>query len=680
MSKYKYKILNLDCANCAKELENQLNKNEKLSNVIVNFTTSRLSFESVGNEQIPLDELNELVKAIEPDARIVNINENETKEYHIINLVLGVLFGLIGHFISLPFSINKILLIIGYIFLLYRPFINAIKVLIRSKTINENALITISCIGAFLLGEDLEGIMVVGLYTLGKILEEKAINNTRKSIKDLLDIKQDYTSKVVGKELVEINVEDVRVGDILVIKKGEKIPVDGIVKKGKTLLDMSALTGERLPISVLENENILSGSINLGDLIYIEATTEFKDSTVAKILELVEDASDKKATAETLVSKLSKVYTPIVLLIAILVVIVLSIFTNVGISMSIYRSLTFLVISCPCAIAISVPLSYFTGIGVSSKNGILIKGSNYLDNLSRVNKIIFDKTGTLTTGTFSVKDIKIYDDSYTKEEIVEILIKGEMLSNHPIAKSLVNFFDKKYTSKDVKGYRELTGKGIEYNIGLDHIKVGTIKLCDNCSLEASLHVNINNKHVASIILDDGIKNNAKDVIRCLSKRGITSYMFTGDKKQEAEDTAKSIGIDNIKYEMLPNDKYVEYDNVKGKNDIVIFVGDGINDAPLLKKADIGISMGGMGSSSAIEASDIVIMNDDLEKIDKAISISKYTNKIIKENLIFAIGVKIIILVLSVFGVTTMWSAVFSDTGVTLLTILNTLKIIRKFKS
>lgn len=677
MNKYKYKILNLDCANCAKELEEQLNKNDELNNVIVNFTTSRISFEST--KQIALDELNKLVKAIEPDARIININAKETKEYHIINLILGVLLGLMGYFIYLPFKMNRLFLIIGYIFLLYRPFLNALKAVIRSKTINENALITISCIGAFLLGEDLEGIMVVGLYTLGKILEEKAINNTRKSIKDLLDIKQDYTNKIIDKELVKINVEEVKVEDILVIKKGERMPVDGIVKKGKTLLDTSALTGESLPVNVSENECVLSGSINLGDLIYIEATTEFKDSTVAKILELVEDASDKKASTETFVSKLSKVYTPMVLFLAILVVIVLSVFTNIGISRSIYRGLTFLVISCPCAIAISVPLSYFTGIGVSSKNGILIKGSNYLDNLSRVNKIIFDKTGTLTMGTFSVKDIKIYDDNYTKEEIIKILIKGELLSNHPIAKSLIGFFNKNYTSKDVEKYRELAGKGIEYNIGSDHIKVGTIKLCDNCSLEANLHININNKHVASIILDDGIKKNAKEVINSLLRRGITSYMFTGDKKEEALSIAKRLGIVNVKYEMLPNDKYIEYDNVKTKNDVVAFVGDGINDAPLLKKADIGISMGGMGSSSAIEASDIVIMNDDLEKIDKSISISKYTNRVIKENLIFAIGVKIIILILSVFGITTMWSAVFSDTGVTLLTILNTLKIIRKFR-
>lgn len=677
MNRYKYNILNLDCANCAKEVEEGLSKDERLNNVIVNFSTSKISFES--DNKISLEEINRLVNNIEPDAKITSLEDvKQSKEYHILNLVLGVVLGVLGTLITLPFKLNKILVIIGYILLLYRPFINAAKTLIRNKTINENALITISCLGAFLLGDDLEGIMVVALYILGKILEEKAINNTRRSIKDLLDIKQDYTNKLIGENVVKVDVEQVKKGDILIVKKGEKIPVDGIITEGSTLLDTSALTGESLPVNVGKKDRVLSGTINIGDIIYIKATTEFKDSTVAKILELVEDASDKKTHTETLVSRLSKIYTPLVLTIAVLVVIVLSIFTNVGLGESIYRALTFLVISCPCAIAISVPLSYFTGIGVSSKNGILVKGSNYLDNLSRVNKIVFDKTGTLTTGTFNVQKIKIYDDSYTEEQIIEILIKGESLSNHPIAQSLIKFFDKKYTNKDVKEYKELTGKGIEYDLGENHIKVGTIKLCDDCSKEASLHVNINGKHIASIIIDDGIKENAKSFIEKLHKACITTYMFTGDKKSTALEIQKKLGIENVEYEMLPNDKYCEYEKIKSDNDVIAFVGDGINDAPLLKRADIGISMGGIGSSSAIEASDIVIMNDDLEKINKGIDISKYTNKIIKQNLIFAISVKIIILSLSVFGITTMWWAVFADTGVTLITILNTLKIIKKF--
>lgn len=677
MNKYKYKILDLDCANCAKEVEEGLNKDERLNNVIVNFSTSKISFES--DNEISLEELNRLVKNIEPDARVTSLEDvKQNKEYHILNLVLGVVLGVLGTLVTLPFKLNKILVIIGYILLLYRPFINAVKTLVRNKTINENALITISCVGAFLLGDDLEGIMVVALYILGKILEEKAINNTRRSIKDLLDIKQDYTNKLIGENVVKVDVEQVKRGDILIVKKGEKIPVDGIITKGSTLLDTSALTGESLPVNVGIKDKVLSGTINIGDIIYIKADAEFKDSTVAKILELVEDASDKKAHTETLVSRLSKIYTPLVLILAVLVVIVLSIFTNVGLGESIYRGLTFLVISCPCAIAISVPLSYFTGIGVSSKNGILVKGSNYLDNLSRVNKIVFDKTGTLTTGTFNVQKIKIYDDSYTEEQIIEILIKGESLSNHPIAQSLIKFFDKKYTNKDVKAYKELTGKGIEYDLGENHIKVGTVKLCDDCSKEASLHVNINGKHIASIIIDDGIKENAKSFIEKLHKAGITTYMFTGDKKSTALEIQKKLGIENVEYEMLPNDKYCEYEKIKSDNDVIAFVGDGINDAPLLKRADIGISMGGIGSSSAIEASDIVIMNDDLEKINKGIDISKYTNKIIKQNLIFAISVKIIILSLSVFGITTMWWAVFADTGVTLITILNTLKIMKKF--
>lgn len=677
MKKCRYSIINLDCANCAKKIEDELNKLPQFNNVVVNFSTSKISFESDGEESLAY--INKLVKNIEPDATVVDISYvKENKEYHLSNLIIGLVLGLIGELIDIPFNINKILVLLGYVFLLYRPFVNAVKTLVRNKTINENALISISCIGALLLGETLEGIMVVSLYIIGKILEEKAINNTRKSIKGLLDIKQDYTTKIVNGESIQIDVEEIEKGDILIVKKGEKIPTDGVVISGSSVLDTSALTGESIPINVEKDDNVLSGSINLDNVIQMKATTEFKNSMVSKILELVEEASDKKANTETLVARLSKIYTPGVLILAILTSIILTIFTDIGITKSIYRALTFLVISCPCAIAISVPLSYFTGIGVASKNGILVKGSNYLDNLSRINKIIFDKTGTLTNGRFDVKEIKIYDKKYKEEDIIEILLKGESLSNHPIAKSLIEFFNRKIDSKDVKEYSELTGKGIKYKIGDKSIKVGTVKMCDNCNMEANLHLNIDGKHVASIIIDDGIKQNAKELISSLRSKGIKTYMFTGDKKDVALEIGKKLNIDYIKYEMLPDDKYKEYEKIKNQDDIIAFVGDGINDAPILKRADIGISMGMVGSSSAIEASDIVIMTDDLEKIDRGIEISKYTNKIIKQNLIFAVSVKIIILCLSVFGVATMWSAVFADTGVTLITILNTLKIIKKF--
>lgn len=675
MKKYRFKINNLDCANCAKKLEDTLNSNPKMKNVVVNFAASKISYES---DSIDLDSLNELIKKVEPDCFASTGDVKENKEYHVWILVLSLIIGIIGLYIKLPFKLNLVFLLGAYILLLYRPFMNAIKLLKNSKTINENALIFISCVGAFLIGEKLEGIMVVALYTLGKILEEKAINNTRRSIKGLMDIKQDYANLKDNNKIKEIEVEEIKKGDILVVKKGERIPVDGTIVLGTTRLDTSMLTGESEYESVKVGSKVLSGSINLDDVIEMKATKLYDDSTVAKILELVEEASDKKANTETVVARMSKIYTPSVLILAILVIFILPIAMDITFSESLYRGLTFLVISCPCAIAISVPLSYFTGIGVASKNGILIKGSNYLDLLGHVNKLIFDKTGTLTTGSFKVTDIKIFDESYSEEEIIELLVKGESFSNHPIAKSIMKLTKNKFDTNDIKNYKEIDGEGITYQIGNKKIKVGTSKLC-NCDKSASLHLNINGKHIASISIDDGIKENVVDTINKLKDMKIRTYMFTGDRKEVALEIGNKIGIDVIKYEMLPTDKYKAYGLIDKGNSTTAFIGDGVNDAPVLKRADIGISMGGVGSNSAIEASDVVFMTDDLSKMITSINISKYTNMIIMQNLIFAISVKIIILLLSVYGLASMWFAVFADTGVTVLTILNTLRIMHKFK-
>jgi Cd2+/Zn2+-exporting ATPase len=671
VSKYKYNINNLDCASCAREIEEGLNKNKKFKNVIVNFNTSKISYEATN--EISLKELNELVKKIEPDASVSE--EEKPKEYHLSILLLGIAIGVLAYFTK--GKLQTILFILSYILLLYRTTINAVKLFVKSKIINENALITISCIGAFAIGETMEGIMVITLYTIGKILEEKAINNSRKSIKDLLDIKQPYANKKEKDKIVKIEVEKIKENDILVVKKGEKIPVDSIVVKGTTNLDTSALTGESELVLVKEKDKVLSGSINMGDVIEIKATNLFENSTVSKILELLESATDKKTKTETMVAKISKIYTPTIIVLAIFVIILLPIFTDVPFKESLYRGLTFLVISCPCAIAISIPLSYFTGIGAASKKGILIKGSNYLDNLSNVKNIIFDKTGTLTNGAFTVMNIEILDNTYTRHEVIDFLIKGESLSNHPIAKSIMKLSPKKIDNTDVLNYQEIEGKGISYTINGNQVLIGNKKVCD-CDFDAYLHLNINGKHVASVSISDGIKENAKETIKQLKKYGIKTYMFTGDKKEVALEIGKKLEIDEIQYEMLPTDKFHHFEDVS-KTGLTIFVGDGINDAPVLKRADIGIAMGGVGSESAIEASDVVLMKDDLIKIPQAIDISRYTKKIIKQNLLFAIMVKIVILLLSVFGYANMWLAVFADTGVTLLTILNTLRILKKVK-
>lgn len=674
MKKYRFIINNLDCANCARRVEKALNKEKDLVNVIVNFSTSKLSFES--DKTISLNEINNLVKNIEPDAIVIDNSNTINKEYPLIILIIPIIL------ITLSFVIpNKlvkdILIILSYIILLKRPFLNALKSLIKSKSINENLLITISCVGAYLIGEVMEGLMVVLLYIIGKILEEKALNHTRSSIKDLMDLKQDYANKKIDSEIKKIAVSDIKIDDVLIIKKGEKVPVDGVIIKGNGLFDTSMLTGESDLVEINTNQEILSGYINVGEVFEMKATLVFENSTIARILELVENATDKKADLETTVTKFSKIYTPTVLILAVLTIIILIMFTNIGFKESLYRGLTFLVISCPCAIAISVPLAYFTGIGVSSKNGILIKGSNYLDNLSNINKIIFDKTGTLTTGSFEVKEIEIIDKTYRKNDLIELLQKGESLSNHPIAKSIMKLSNKKINNSDVSNFRELSGKGIEYQINEDRIRVGNQKICKNCSINTDLHININGCHVASFAINDGIKENARKTIEKLNNYQIDTYMFTGDKKEVADEIGSRLGIKYIKAEMLPDEKYLSYEKIKNNNDIVAFVGDGINDAPVLKRADIGISMGGVGSFQAIESSDIVLMKDDLSKIITGLNISKYTKYIIKQNLCFAILVKVSILILSILGLASMWLAVFADTGVTVLAILNTLRIMKK---
>lgn len=672
MKKYKYNINNLDCAGCAKEVEIALNKNKDFKNAVVNFSTGKISYES--DKDFSLSELNKLVKAVEPDAS-VSTDEEVKKETNIYFLIIGLAILFMGMYLPVGDTVRIILYIVSYCFLLYKTFVKAMKLLFKSHVINENILLTISCVGALCIDKVMEGAMVIGLYTIGKVLEEKALNNSRKSIKGILEIKQGYANVVSGEKIVKTSVEDVKAGDELVIKKGERIPVDGIVVNGETNLDESALTGESTLRFVKDGDEVLSGSINKGDVIRVKASAEYADSTVAKILELLDNATDKKTKLETTVSKLSRYYTPIILGLAILVILILPLF-GVSIKESFYRGLTFLVISCPCAIAISVPLSYFTGIGAASKNGILIKGSNYLDGLSDIKNIVFDKTGTLTSGEFKVNNIEISKGSkHSKDEIIDIVVSGEEMSNHPLASSLKALGES--SGKKITKFKEIDGKGISFVYDGLEVFIGNKKIC-GCKKNADVHVVIDGKHEASIMLNDGIKDNANDVISKLKALGVKTYMFTGDKKDIAMLTGEKLGIDEIRYEMLPTDKFNEFDSVN-KSGITAFVGDGINDAPVLKRADIGVSMGGIGSESAIEASDIVLMNDDLDKIPLGIRISQYTKMIIKEDLIFAISVKVIILLLSVFGLANMWFAVFADTGVTLLAILNTLRITNKFR-
>lgn len=679
LKKYKYRLNNLDCANCANKIEERLKKENNLSDVVVNFSSLTLSFMS--NDDIKIEDISNIVTKIEPEVVVTKIDEEakETKKnYNLIRLIIGIIIALLGLYVNFNNEIiNKILIISSYVILLYRTFKVAFKMLIKSHTINENVLITISAIGAYFVDKQMEGLMVIILYEIGKILEEKAVNNSRNSIKDLMNIKQDFANKVVGDKTKVINVEDVKINDILIIKKGEKIPVDGIVIEGETKLNLFSLTGESDLVNKKENDEVLSGSINEGKVIKIKATKLFNDSTVSKILSLIEDATDKKSKTETFVAKMAKYYTPIVLIISAITFICFILFTDLTTYESIYRALVFLVISCPCAIAISVPLSYFTGIGVSSKNGILVKGSNYLDLLSRVNKIVFDKTGTLTSGAFKVTSFNLLDSSYSEDYILKLYALGENLSNHPIAKSIMNYVNIDVNEK-VKNHKEIEGLGVSYTYDDKKIKIGNNKMFDiKDDGSLNIYLSIDDKIVSSLTINDGIKEGVENTLKELSKKGIETYMFTGDSKGNALSISEKLNIDKVYYELLPTEKYEKLEELLNDKDVVAFIGDGINDAPSLKRADIGISMGSIGSSSAIEASDIVIMDDDISKINKAISISNKVKRIIKENLVFSIGVKILILVLSAIGIANMWQAVFADVGVTIISILNTLRIMKK---
>ena len=696
MKKYEYEIAGLDCATCANEIQEGLNKNPEIKNANVNFAKMKLTYET---DTLSKEEIEKIVQSIEPEVELLEVNskskdlknekaqkENRKKLWlHILRLVIGAIVAGVGLYVPMPKVASTIFIVLGYAILLFKTAKNAVKLLFKSKTINENLLITISCIGAYLVGKSSEGLMVIILYEIGKILEEKAINKTRKSISDLMDIKPEYANLKKGDEIEIVEPSEVKVGDIVVAKQGEKIPLDGVVVKGTASLNTASLTGESKPQDVDENDIVLSGSIVLEGLLEIKVTEKYENSTVSKILELVENATDKKAKTETFVNKAAKIYTPIVIGIAILVGIFLPLISNVtygGENGSIYRALIFLVISCPCAIAISVPLCYFSGIGKSSKEGILIKGSDYLDELKDVKEIVFDKTGTLTKGQFGISKIEVYSDKYVENDVLKYVVWGESYSNHPIAKSIVRNA-KNVETKKVENYEEITGKGIKYNIDGKTVLAGNSSLVgkeDEIAESTKIYLKIDEELVGAILLKDEAKHGTKEAIQALNSRGIVTKMFTGDNKKAAKQIAEELGISEFEAEMLPDQKYSELEKelekYKGTNGKVAFVGDGINDSPVLARADVGISMGGVGSGSAIEASDIVVMTDSIDRIDCAIDISKKTSKIIKQNLIFSIGVKIIVLVLSILGVANMWEAVFADVGATLITVLNSLRILK----
>ena len=598
-----------------------------------------------------------------------------------ILLIIAVILKNVNNIVSI------ILFGVSYLVIGYDILLKAIKNIKRGRIFDENFLMAFATIGAICINELAEAVTVMLFYQIGELFQDYAVNKSRKSIIELMDIRPDYANVIREDKHIKINPTLVKVGEIILVKPGEKIPLDGIVVEGTSMLNTLALTGESVPRRVSVNDEVLSGCINNDGILKIKVTKNFNNSTVSKILDLVENASSRKSNSENFISKFAKYYTPIVVIIAVILAIFPPLILNQSFSIWIYRALSFLVVSCPCALVVSIPLSFFAGLGSSSQIGVLVKGSNYLEALSNVNVIVCDKTGTLTEGVFEVQEISPVDIS--KDELLMYATYAESFSNHPISLSLKNSYDKKINTKKITDTKEISGKGVYAKIEGKDILVGNEKLMNEYKIKFKksnfigtiIYVAIDNKYAGYIGISDKIKDDSYKAIKLFKINNINKIiMLTGDKDEISKNVYNELKLDGYYSELLPQDKVkIVEDLIKEKSneDKLLFIGDGINDAPVLALSDIGVAMGGIGSDAAIEAADVVIMTDEISKIADAIDISKKTMKIVKENILFAISVKIIVLILSMLGIVTMWSAVFSDVGVSVLAILNALRILKK---
>ena len=606
-------------------------------------------------------------------------------ENPIFKLILSLILMLAGLLLPINETFKLILYLLSYIIIGYEVILEAVSNIFHGEFLDENFLMIIGSFGAIITGEYLEAIAVMWLYEVGEMFQDYATEKSRNSISSLMNLKPDYANIIKDGKLQEVKPEEVKISDIIVVKPGEKIPLDGIIIKGSSQIDTSSLTGESAPVSVKEGSPVLSGTINKTSPLNIKVTKEFKESTVSKILELIENASSKKTKSENFITKFAKYYTPIVVGLALLLAFVPPLFLGTDKFLEyIYRACSFLVISCPCALVISVPLGFFSGIGSASKQGVLIKGSNYLEALSKVDTIFFDKTGTLTKGNFEVT--KIVPNNISKDELLETTALCEVYSDHPIAMSIKRAYAKELDNSKVSEVSEISGRGVSCSINGKHIYVGNEELMKDLNISYTtaedigtlVYVAIDNNFAGYIVIADEIKENTKNTIKSLKNFCNVSKiaMLTGDNEKIAKSIATTLEIDEYTAKMLPTDKVEKIENAlknKTPNNLIAFVGDGINDAPSLMRADIGIAMGKNGLDAAIEAADIVIMDDDISKIITAIKISKKTIRIVKENIIIALLVKLIVLILGSLGLASMWSAVFADVGVSVLAILNSMR-------
>ncbi len=613
--------------------------------------------------------------------------EKINKEFNLVFLdVIGIIVFLMAYFIpGIKFNLKIGMYIVSYALIGFDIFKKAIKHLFRKDMFDENLLMTIATIGALCIGEYIEGVAVLLLYKIGEYLQDKAVDTSKEKIKSAIDIRAKYANVIKNGKVEKVDPETLKIGDIVVVKNGEKIPTDGVISKGNTRLDTSSLTGESIPKDVAENDEVLSGMINLGEVIEIKVTKAFEDSTASKILDLIENARESKSKTENFITKFSKIYTPTVIVIAILIAMSFPSILGIGFADSLNRALIFLVVSCPCALVISVPLGFFVGMGSCSKKGILIKGSNYLDALSSVDTVAFDKTGTLTKGVFKITKINNKSDM-SDDEILEYLALCESYSNHYIAKSILTSYGKEIDKERIKEHSEIAGHGIKAVIDGKAVLVGNKSLMDNQNIKVDvedtvgtvIYIAIDKKYSGNVVLSDELKDNVLELSNNLKRIcGIkNTVLLTGDKENVAKKVAEKIKFNNVYGELLPQDKVEIVEKLKqGTKKKVAFVGDGINDSPVLACADVGISMGN-GSDIAIDTSDIVLMTDEPHKLVECIKISKKTKSVVIQNIVFALSIKVIVLVLSAIGISTMWEAIFADVGVSLLAIFNSIRIFK----
>lgn len=679
-----YRLDGLDCANCAAKIERSVQQIKGVEQAQVDFMSTKLTIVAPEKDiERVSEEAKEIVNKLEPDVEVNSVQtqrEEESSKGKIIQIVVAIiaLGGLAVFTPAMPLKLIAYLIL--YLWIGYDVLKTAITNIFHGEIFDENFLMAIATVGAIAIGEYPEAVAVMLFYQVGEFFQDYAVAKSRKSISSLLAIRPDSANLIQNGEVKKVAPEAIKVGDRILIKPGEKVPLDGIVKEGNSMLDTSALTGESVPRSIHPEEQILSGFINQSGQLTVEVTTTFGESTVSKILDLVENAGSKKAPAENFITSFARYYTPIVVGLAVLLAVVPPLVTGEPFYDWVYRALTFLVISCPCALVISVPLSFFGGIGGASKAGVLIKGSNYIETLANVETLVFDKTGTLTKGVFEVQTV---ETTMNKKEFLQYVASAEQSSSHPIAQSIVNYVDQPLLA--VSQLEEIAGFGLSVEIDGHHFLVGNEKLMANKNIPFQavqeigtiVYVAMDGKFVGHLVIADELKDNVSEALAEAKSLGVKrTVMLTGDNRGIADAIGKKIGIDQVYSELLPEDKVTHLEEELQRETKTAFVGDGMNDAPVLARADIGIAMGGLGSDAAIEAADVVIMDDQPEKIPTAIRIARKTMGIVKQNIVFAIGVKVVVLVLGALGFATMYAAVFADVGVTVIAVLNAMRCLR----